>query len=437
MSNERDGMIKMNKKNNKKELTKSMIKAIGLIGVCTLSFNYSTQLLKASEINHDKSIATTYDVVALTSNIKTTIPENYVKANYKVAFHKIRDEEARKKDLSIEQAAELVARGLWRVYQLDLEGKTIEMSISLGLETWEGEVNISPEEVYFVAINSTSGETYTVAVEETGKTNNNQLRERISDEEREKRANDAEIIIEKDLLGIIERVKDKIESTQLLQGKIVDCQYNFTSCSSFGTIEHLFYIKTEKGQEVKAIFSEEYNRILRIHILDESEMNEVKANEGEVDEVKVNGSGTNEVKANKSEVNEVEVNTSEVDEVKVNEREVNEVKVNEGEAEKVTYVKGNNTIVYSKDGETIPKGIISIDQAVDIAIKALKDKYDCDLNDKIIYINHYTGPAAVDMDYGFEITIPMPDGRRYYCVLDAKLAEVYAVGCITPRQKRR
>jgi hypothetical protein len=44
--------------------------------------------------------------VALTSNIKTTMPENYAKANYKIAFHKIRDEEARKKDLSIEQAAE-------------------------------------------------------------------------------------------------------------------------------------------------------------------------------------------------------------------------------------------------------------------------------------------------------------------------------------------
>jgi cation transport regulator ChaB len=422
MSNERDGMIKMNKKNNKKELTKSMIKAMGLIGVCTLSFNYSTQLLKASEINHDKSIATTYDVVALTSNIKTTIPENYVKANYKVAFHKIRDEEARKKDLSIEQAAELVARELWRVYQLDLEGKTIEMSISLGFETWEGEVNISPEEVYFVAINSTSGETYTVAVEETGKTNNNQLRERISDEEREKRANDAEIIIEKDLLSIIERVKQKIESTQLLQGKIVDCQYNFTSCSSFGTIEHLFYIKTDKGQEVSVLFSEEHSRILRIHILDESEANEIKANESKVSEV---------------EVNEVELNKSGIDEVKANERKVDEVKVNEGEAEKTTYVKGNNTIVYLRDDETVPEGIISIDQAVDMAINALKEKYDCDLNDKIIYVEHHKNRVAVHTDYDFYVAIPMPDGRRYYCVIDAKLPEVYAVGCITPRQKRR
>jgi hypothetical protein len=115
-----------------------------------------------------------------------------------------------------------------------------------------------------------------------------------------------------------------------------------------------------------------------------------------------------------------------------------ESEIRRSKAVKETYVKGNSTIVYFNDNRRRTKEMVSIDQAIDIAINALKDKYDLDPNGKTINVEHDTMRSTNGvLKYGIIIKINDPDGRRFHCSLDNESGEIEVFGCTIPRKERR
>lgn len=94
-----------------------------------------------------ETIFTRYSTGSKTTNTapENALPDGYVKPDYQLADNDLeyyRDKKPTSADLSREAAAELGVQGLYRVFGLDMNGKTIEMAYNPAQNghraTWEG-----------------------------------------------------------------------------------------------------------------------------------------------------------------------------------------------------------------------------------------------------------------------------------------------------------
>jgi hypothetical protein len=147
---------------DKKELRRLVLETAAVIGVCALVFVGVTQAAFSAVTNQTATVPAAYSTQALDGNTSSGIPAGYVKADYKLQLGQYSTQPA-VEAITKEEAAERGAQDLWRVFGLDLSGKTIEMTYNKVTSTqpradWTGIVTIDKNLSYFFSIDAITGE---------------------------------------------------------------------------------------------------------------------------------------------------------------------------------------------------------------------------------------------------------------------------------------
>jgi hypothetical protein len=147
---------------DKKELRRLALETAAVIGICALVFAGVTQAAFSAATNQTATVPAAYSTPASNASSNSGIPAGYVKVDYKLQLGPYSSQPA-VESISEEEAAERGARDLWRVFNLDLSGKTIEMTYNKVTSTqpradWAGIVTIDKNLSYFFSIDAITGE---------------------------------------------------------------------------------------------------------------------------------------------------------------------------------------------------------------------------------------------------------------------------------------
>ncbi|KNB74419.1 hypothetical protein ADS79_01605 [Brevibacillus reuszeri] len=147
------------------EMRKMILGSVAAIAVATLAFGGVCQMVKASEIGKKQVVPTSYSI-PYAAMASTNVPAGYVKKDYKVKMVGV--DQPTINDMKMEEAAELASQNLWRVFQIDLNGKTLEMTYSPVSTShlraiWEVNVTITDTLSYEFALDAVTGEKHSIA----------------------------------------------------------------------------------------------------------------------------------------------------------------------------------------------------------------------------------------------------------------------------------
>lgn len=151
---------------------KTFLAAVLMLGAVTGIFQGMTQVTVSAESSKVTTLPTNYLASAGTSTTaqQTKKQDGYVKPNYTVVNNDLesyRNSKPTANDISRDKAAEIGAKALWSVFNLDLNGKTIEMGYNAAHDTvrakWSGEFWVDgkkgPEHpVYGFTVDAITGE---------------------------------------------------------------------------------------------------------------------------------------------------------------------------------------------------------------------------------------------------------------------------------------
>jgi hypothetical protein len=144
-------------------LKKISLGAVASISICAMLSSGMSQIVKASAIN----LLTTYSPTTNTVKQSTILPPGYVKAAYNI---KLTESSVKPNvtDISSEQAAELGAQNLWRIFRANLSNKTLEVSYKSSTPVqphgeWTGRVTMDSMLSYSFIVDATTGEYYATA----------------------------------------------------------------------------------------------------------------------------------------------------------------------------------------------------------------------------------------------------------------------------------
>lgn len=143
--------------------------AFALVCGCAAMFSGMAEAAAAADMGRTERIPTVYNLPAAAQG--QTAPEGYSKASYTAVSDPLeyyRDKKPTENDLTQEEAAEIGAQLLWRLFEVRLDGATVYMGYDNGTETfprafWSGDVrfgtNRRPEDnCYTFMIDAVTGE---------------------------------------------------------------------------------------------------------------------------------------------------------------------------------------------------------------------------------------------------------------------------------------
>lgn len=225
-----------------------------LTGFCAL---VGSQGLIAHEMNTSTTINANYNISDLYNTINRSIPKGYVKANYKVVLNQDIDRfthdgaAKRATDLSMEEAAEIIAQEVYRVYQLNLNNQTIEMAYSGANDNesaiWTGHIQYGKRDEIYFNIKADTGEIYSFIREL--KSDLKVVSEKESDQIADESMAKAEEEIQKDIPGSEERVKELLVKAGIIAEGIQSVKYETTTAS----------VPADNGQPLSPIVNHSFN----------------------------------------------------------------------------------------------------------------------------------------------------------------------------------
>lgn len=147
------------------ETKKMLFGSVAAIASITLVFGGISQVVKAAELGKTQSVPTSYSV-PYTETINSKVPADYVKKDYEVKF--AGPDKPSVNDMKMEEAAELASQNLWRIFQVDLDGRTLEMtyypiSTTQLRAIWEANVKINDSLAYSYSLDAVTGESHAIA----------------------------------------------------------------------------------------------------------------------------------------------------------------------------------------------------------------------------------------------------------------------------------
>lgn len=271
------------KRTNLSQLKKAAFGTIAVIAVCTLVFSGITQAAKAALVNQTKTIPTTY--LEKTSPAQPQeIPPGYVKAAYQVKLSAY-SEKPVAKDMSMQEAAELGAQNLWRFFQVNLNGKTIEMSYIPNSSfnpraEWQGIIFEGEIPAYSFLVDAVTGEHRSIVQSKyfSGKISTGMDKSLLKNHEQ-----------------YAALARAAAEKFQLVSGKIVTAEYSsqgYTSYKSGVNPDITMRVKSDTGQEAQITFSRYNQELLSVEydpwlkdarVYEEQMQKEVRAKSPEYD----------------------------------------------------------------------------------------------------------------------------------------------------------
>lgn len=154
----------------RKSFKKTILAATVVIGGSTLLFQGLIQAVTAAEFKKTDMIPTSYANYTASSSkaAQKSLSAGYKKANYTVGeidLEYYHNQKPTSKDMTKEAAAEIGAQALWEIFDLNLEGKVIEMGYNQANEDlprsrWYADVHISDKLSYFFEVDSVTGELF-------------------------------------------------------------------------------------------------------------------------------------------------------------------------------------------------------------------------------------------------------------------------------------
>lgn len=192
------------------------------VTVCMVGFNTFAEAAVRSEMGRVETVPTVYNVPAQETGEE--VPKGYKKANYTVEKDPLeyyKNQKPAEKDLTQEEAAELGARLVWKIFGAELDGAIIYMGYDSGTSTlpratWSGDIRFGTERkpednCYSFIIDAVTGENFSVCHSRT-------LNVKVE------LGLDADL--EKNPQEYLELAKQFAEQKELVGGKVAAVRYN-------------------------------------------------------------------------------------------------------------------------------------------------------------------------------------------------------------------
>lgn len=144
---------------------KLLFGSLAVIAVTTLAFGGISQWVKAAEIGKTEVVPTSYSLPS-SHEVNSQVPEHFEKRDYHIKF--VGNDQPTPNDLDMKQAAELASQHWWRIFQLDVSGKTLEVSYSPVSDTqqrarWNVRVEIHEDLAYDFSVDAITGENHAIS----------------------------------------------------------------------------------------------------------------------------------------------------------------------------------------------------------------------------------------------------------------------------------
>ncbi|GIP36063.1 hypothetical protein [Paenibacillus sp. J2TS4] len=230
-----------------KEMKKIVLGSVAAIAVTAMVFGGISQTVKAAEFGKTQAIPTNYNI-PYAESVNNNVPDDYVKKDYTVKF--VGQDQPTVNDMKMEEAAELASQNLWRIFQADLSGQTLEMTYNpistIQLRPiWEVNVSISDTLSYTFALDAVTGENHSIAKWAYHKAD---IPEGM------------DINLLKNNQEYQDLAKAAAEKYQLVSGKVTSVEYRSQGyqTTNDGTAKNAditFQVKSDKGEVARLTFS--------------------------------------------------------------------------------------------------------------------------------------------------------------------------------------
>ena len=256
---------------------KSTLKGLKITALITLIGGTSlmcTQFFLANELDTVAKVPTTYDVSKLAYSVNRQIPTGYVKANYSAICAPHSESIApQSKDLSLQDAAEIVAQQIFKFSGEDLNNHTLEMSYYPGItdisqndtsasSIWVANVSIAPSYHYLVNIVASTGEL--LYIQCTGTPNMDKpfnIDEPSTAKLMNERLNSSIKEIKNNLDDTCKKAQNLITKKGYLAEPIQSIAYVYTRSDAYGVVFHAFKVTTDSNKIYRFSLSEDLTQL--------------------------------------------------------------------------------------------------------------------------------------------------------------------------------
>ncbi|MDQ0178266.1 hypothetical protein [Bacillus chungangensis] len=254
------------------EIKKMVFGSVGAIAAATIVFSGISQTVKALEMSKTKAVPTSYSI-PYTKPFNSNIPTDDVKKDYKIKF--VGQDQPTVNDMKMEEAAELVSKNLWRIFQVDLKGKTLDMtyypiSTTRLRPKWDVSVKINDLLAYHYTLDAVTGENLST---EKSVYHDADIREEM----------DINPNLLKNSQEYQELAKATAEKYQFVSGKVTSAEYEgqVYQANILGAqnVTIIFRVKSDKGEVARLTFSRYNQELLSVEFNSWIEEFELKVNE--------------------------------------------------------------------------------------------------------------------------------------------------------------
>ncbi|MGX4588434.1 hypothetical protein [Paenibacillus chitinolyticus] len=149
----------------RKELKQMALGSITAIAATALIFGGISRTVKAAEFGKPQTVPTSYSI-SYAGEAYDIAPPDYVRKDYQIKF--AGKDQPSANDMTMEEAAELASQNLWRIFQVDLSGRTMEMTYNPNSPnqlraTWEAHIKFSDVLSYAFTLDAVTGENRSAA----------------------------------------------------------------------------------------------------------------------------------------------------------------------------------------------------------------------------------------------------------------------------------
>lgn len=247
------------------------IKMIAFIGVSSL---ICTQLVIASQLSTIAQVPTNYNVSELSYLVNRQIPTGYVKANYKAIYSiGTLSKTPSSKDLSLQEAAEVVAQEIFKLSGEKLDNQTLQMSYypqtSKASSSWTAEVDVTPSYGFSVSIDGSTGQLTFIRragghdIDEGFDINAPSTNKLIN----ERLATGTEQIISQ-LDTSYEKAQNLVIQKGYIAEPIESITYVYTTCDTYAVVSHAFDITTTSNKHYRISLSQDLTELRDYVVLD-------------------------------------------------------------------------------------------------------------------------------------------------------------------------
>lgn len=250
-----------------KNIVKNSFKSTKIIALLGGASLMCTQLVIAAEIGTTTKVPTTYNVSQLSYLVNKQAPIGYVKANYKAIYSiETLSKTPSSKDLSLQEAAEIVAQEIFKFSGDKLDNHTLQMSYypqtSKASSSWSAHVDITPSYGISATIDGSTGELTFIRragghdidkeFDIDAPSTNKLIDERLATGTKQITS----------LLNVsCEKAQDLIIQKGYISEPIESITYVYTSCDAYAVVSHTFDITTISNKNYRFSLSQDLTQL--------------------------------------------------------------------------------------------------------------------------------------------------------------------------------